>query len=97
MEWQGGNIMDINEVKKIVEMMPQVFDSHEFILKYIWEYASSYGNLIVKHRNVTTAHAEVGKFLLNKANELGIEKIGEKDSKDFFGNTAPCAQWKKVK
>ena len=87
--------MDIKEVKTIVDAMPQNFDSHEFILKFIWKYTSSYGHLLIKHGNVTTAHAEISKFLLNKTSELCIEKKGEINSKDLFGNIAPCAQWKK--
>lgn len=89
--------MDFNEVKTIVDAMAEEFDSHAFFLKFLEKCPSSYGHLLIKHGNVTTAHAEIGKFLLNNASGLGIaKKDKDNNSPNIFGNIAPCAQWEKT-
>ena len=89
--------MDIYEVQTIVDEMPQEFNSHKFILKYLEKCPRSYGCLLIKHEDVTAAHAEIGRFLLNKSCELRIEKSGMTGSNNIFGNIDQCAKWKKVK
>ncbi len=92
----GGSIMRLEEVREIVNRLESEFDSHKFIREFIFACTRSYGNLLVKHGNVTTAHAEIANFLRNHAEELSIEKIGEdKISKDIFGNDVPNANWRK--
>ena len=94
--------MEISVIKAVIDTMPQEFDSHDFIRKLIWEAPQTYGELLVKHENVTTAHAEISKYLLNYSGELGIEKatidnekLKERMSADIFGNIVPCAMWNK--
>lgn len=88
--------MILEEVRTVVDEMDEKFDSHEFIKAYILRFTKAYGSLLVKHENVTTAHAEISNYLRNHADELGIEKVGaEKISKDIFGNDAPNAEWRK--
>ena len=86
-----------DEIKIVVDMMDNNFDSHAFILKLLEEYPAVYGQLLIKHNNVTTAHAEISNFLRNHAMGLGIkEKENKAESKDIFGSTKPCAQWEKT-
>ena len=82
-------------VKVIVKDMNDEFDSHDFIKEFIWRHPKDYGELLIKHENVTRAHAEISNFLLNHANSLGIKKTKEDGSDDIFGHVTPCAEWKK--
>lgn len=86
-----------DEIKIVVDMMDNGFDSHAFILKLLEKRPAVYGQLLIKYNNVTNAHAEISNFLRNHAMELGIkEKENKAESKDIFGNTKPCAQWVKT-
>lgn len=85
------------EVKMVVNMMDDSFDSHAFILKLLEKRPAVYGQLLIKHNNVTTAHAKISNFLRYYAKELGIKEEENKvESKDIFGITKPCAQWGKT-
>jgi len=85
-------------IQNVVDMMESNFDSHAFILRLLRESPSVYGQLLIKHNNVTTAHAEISNFLRNLAKELGIkEKEHESESVDIFGIINPCALWERKK
>ena len=77
--------MDEKTVKAIVAV----------IKEFIWRHPKKYGELLIKHNNVTRAHAEISNFLLNHANSLEIEKTKEDGSDDIFGHVTPCAKWRK--
>lgn len=93
--------MDINIFESIIEELIQdsnTFDSHDVIKKIIWSEPVSYANLLIKHENVTNAHAEISNFLRNKSNDLHIEKVNcAHKSPDIFGNDVECALWKYIK
>lgn len=86
----------IQEIRSLLEKMPSVFDSHEFILNFIQYSPCSYGALLVAHNNVALAHAEISNFLRNNSAELGIAKTNEKESTDIFGKLTECAVWAKI-
>lgn len=88
--------MDITEAQYIVNLMHNTFDSHDFICEYIYRFPSSYGDLLVKHNNTTTAHAEIANFLRDNSSALNIRKTGDTESADIFRNIAPCASWEKL-
>ncbi len=87
--------MDEKTAKAIVADMNDEFDSHDFIKEFIWHHPKDYGELLIKHENVTRTHAEISNFLLNHANSLGIAKTREDVSDDIFGHVTPCAKWRK--
>ena len=87
----------ISNVQETIFKMKQFFDSHDFIRQFIWDCPKVYGNLLIKHGNVTTAHAEISNFLKNYASSLGIIENGDNESEDLFKNIKPCAQWEKMK
>lgn len=90
------NVLPLLRVQETISMMPQNFDSHDFIRKFIWKYPEIYGRLLIKHANVTTAHAEIGNYLRCHASELGINELPEKvESEDILRIICPCAQWEK--
>ena len=89
--------LTINNVKNLVDEMDNSFDSHAFILKLLERLPSVYGQLLIKHDNVTTAHAEISNFLRNNATDLHIKEEERKsESMDIFGIVNPCAQWQKT-
>ena len=80
----------------IVNDMKNEFDSHDFIKEFIWRNPTIYGNLLIKYDNVTRAHAEISRFLLDHSRTLMIEKVGEKDSDGIFDHSTSCANWRRV-
>ena len=81
----------INVIKKLSD----VFDSHEFIKWFIWKYPTEYAVILIKHNNVTRAHASMARFLKSKAKKLNIIQDGTTTSKDIFGNEVENACWRK--
>lgn len=88
--------MTIDEAISICDLLADVFDSHDFIREYIYQFPYSYGELLMKHNNVTTAHAEIANFLRNNSAELNIRKAGESETEDLFRHMVKCAIWKKI-
>lgn len=89
-------MITITEVRNVLDKMPTEFDSHMFILKFFQFHHQSYGELLAAHNNVASAHAEIAIFLRNNSAELRINKIGETESPDIFGNISECALWAKI-
>lgn len=89
-------MINLNEISNAIEKMPTVFDSHEFILRFLQFCPSSYGELLIAHNNVALVHAEIANFLRNNSTKLGINKTGERETTDIFGNPAECAVWTKL-
>lgn len=85
------------DVQTVIEMMPKQFDSHNFILQFIKESPEGYGRLLIKHKNVKTAHAEISNYLRNHASSLHIRENGKIESEDLFRIIQPCAQWERTK
>lgn len=88
--------MTLNEARNICSILKESFDSHDFISEYIFRFPSSYGDLLIKHNNVTTAHAEIANFLRLNSAQLHIRKTGEIESEDIFRHPVPCASWEKI-
>ena len=97
MEKEEEKGLPLLRVQETIGLMPQNFDSHDFIRKFIWEYPKIYGGLLIKHENVTTAHAEISNYLRYNASKLGIKELDEKtESEDIFKTKRPCAKWEKT-
>lgn len=87
--------MTIVEAKTIIELLGKQFDSHEFIRRFIYTYPSSYGKLLQKYNNVSTAHGEIANFLRRNAGELNIERLDKEESNNILGNESLNVQWGK--
>ena len=88
--------MGIENFREVIQQLGNEFDSHEFIEKYIWAFPADYGELLVKHNNVRTAHAEIANYLRYHAEELNIERLpGKSVDQDIFGNETENACGKK--
>ena len=88
--------MEVKQVRQVIDILGNEFDSHKFIREFILRCTGTYGELLIKHGNVTTAHAEIANYLRSHADELEIEKLrNDEISADIFGNDVTNTFWKK--
>ena len=82
---------------EVVKLLPKEFDSHEFIHKFIFNYPQRFGQLLIKHNNVTTAHGEIANYLRNNSCRLNIEQsLYKVYSNDIFGLQRFNTLWQKI-
>ena len=84
---------------KIVRMMDDEFDSHQFILALAQKYQKLYIHALYEHRGQNRpfhrVHMAIGKRL-KKRRDL-VEQIDSKPSSNIFGEQSKVAVWRKVK
>jgi hypothetical protein len=84
---------------EIVDMMPDEFDSHDFILKLAQGYQQIYVQALSEYANnnqpFQSVHGEIAKRL-KKRHDL-VKHIDDKPSKNIFGLINDAAVWRKVK
>ena len=86
----------------IIAQMAETFDSHEFILRLAHQNQTLYVEALYAyrrsvHRGAVAPFRVVHQILsqrLNAHRDL-VERIGDVDSEDIFGQIQRCAQWKK--
>ncbi|MEN6572371.1 MAG: hypothetical protein ABFD24_11050 [Anaerolineaceae bacterium] len=90
---------------EIVAMMPDPFDSHEFLLALAEHNQTEYVKALYAYKDSVNkenpspfqvVHMQVMKRL-NKHPELVKEIRKGVPSKDIFGNPQTCSEWQKVK
>ena len=87
--------MNIKQVERTIASLGDYFDSHAFIRKYMEKYPKSYAGFIAQHKTLKAAHAQIGKFLLNNAQQLNIENIGVIESLNVLMKPSDNTLWKK--
>lgn len=55
-----------------------------------------YGEFLVEHNNIKTAHAEISNFLRYNSERLGIIELDKVVSSNILGKPSECASWRKV-
>jgi len=84
---------------KIVRMMNDEFDSHQFILALAHKYQKLYIHALYEHRSQNRpfhrVHMAIAKRL-KKRRDL-VEQIDSKPSPNIFGEPSKVAIWRKVK
>lgn len=92
--------MNIVQCNTVIKDLKDDFDSHDFIRKFMEKFPAEYGELLKTHNNVNTAHAEIGRYLLENScdysEKLEIKQIGVVDSLNVFLNMTPNALWHKI-
>ncbi len=89
--------MNIQDVVHVIALLPNEFSSHQLIEKYIRELEADYiDRLNPENGSMRKLHGEIGRFLMNNSNRLGIEKIGISMDKNIKGYDSPNALWRKV-
>ena len=85
--------------EQVIALLPDTFDSHEFILKLAQEHQRLYVEALVEYadsdRPFQIAHGQMAKRL-HKFPNL-IAHAGERNSKDIFLQVNSAAVWQKVK
>ena len=83
---------------RIIDMMPNEFDSHEFILKLAHEHQRLYVQALIDYADneqpFKIVHGIIAKRLHNFP-EL-VTKIGEGSSEDIFRQVKSAAVWQKI-
>ena len=88
----------------IIAQMPAVFDSHQFILELAHHNQIEYIKALYAYRgalhNETPAPFQVVHRILsarlNHFSELVKPVRAHKTSRDIFGNTNTCSEWRKL-
>jgi len=84
---------------KIVRLMPDEFDSHEFILALARKHQKLYVHALFTRKNenlpFNRTHMAIGKRL--KRHKDLVEQIGNRNSPNIFGLESKVAVWRKVK
>lgn len=93
-------LKDLEDVfPKIVRLMPDEFDSHDFILVLARKHQKLYVQALFTRKNenlpFNRTHMAIGKRL--KRHKDLVEQVGNKYSKNIFGLESKVAVWRKVK
>lgn len=84
---------------KIVRLMPETFDSHDFILELAHKYQKLYIQALYEHRDQIRpfhrVHMAIAKRL-KKHSDL-VKQDGYTSSPNIFGRDNNVAVWQKVK
>ena len=84
--------------EQVIALMPDKFDSHDFILKLAQEHQRLYVRALVAYaeseRPFQIVHGQIAMRLLNFPNI--VTKIGEHNSKDIFLQKNSATIWQKV-
>ncbi|MDE6721517.1 MAG: hypothetical protein K2J84_05145 [Bacteroidaceae bacterium] len=88
--------MELKQAKQIINNLEDEFDSHAFIQKFIKEYPESYGELLGKYKNITTANSVIANYLRTNASKLSIARSETNTNSIYIcGNNVPNAVWRK--
>ena len=58
-------------------------------------YPKEYGEMLVNHENVASAHGEISSYLSKNAHDLNIKKIGSIRTLNVFLRASSNALWSK--
>lgn len=91
-----------DQYPSIIAMMENEFTSHEFILKFAQAHQTLYVKALYAYRN--TVHREQPAPFLMVHRELAnglassdlVERLGQVNSHDIFGQPNRCTKWCKV-
>lgn len=86
---------NIVAIQSIISQMPRPFDSHAFIQKLSREFEAQYVLLLTDYEEepFIKVHGQIGKFLSDNQERLGIRKNGKVLSQNIFGEQTENEQW----
>ena len=94
--------MNIVIAQAVINELPNDFDSHEFIQKFLTMYEKEYIELLHSYisakdgRIFRAAHAKIGDYLLQNSKQLNIEDTVRVKSMNIKGNNTENQKWAKV-
>ena len=90
-------MITFTEAEEVLRHLPNEFDSHAFIFKYIDLHENDYIDELAQNNgrdNVfRKVNAEIGRFLWNNSKRLHIEKVNRLPSPNIKGNNTENQNW----
>jgi hypothetical protein len=85
----------MGEINKIVNDLPNEFDSHEFIRKFTKRYQIGYVKSLSKYKRAPfkKVHAQIASFLSKNETSLNIKKTEKIRSPNIFGINEENQGW----
>jgi hypothetical protein len=84
--------------ERVIALMPNKFDTHEFILKLAQEHQQLYAKALIEHADnekpFQIVHSQIALRLLKFPNL--VTRVGDHISKDIFLQENIATQWQKV-
>lgn len=88
------------EAETLINKLNDEFDTHDFIVQLTKVFEREYVELLYEHKGHThifmSAHAEVGKFLVDNAKVLSIEKEIRENSENIKDYPSENQKWRKI-
>lgn len=81
---------------EIIALMPDQFDSHDFILKLAHRYQALYVQALAQYQNepFRAVHAELSRRIHNFKDHL-VNHLGPTQSENIFRELSEAAAWEK--
>jgi len=85
----------ISDIREIIEQMEKPFDTHAFIKKFARRFQVEYVGLLSQYSQepFEKVHNQIGKFLLEKKELLGIQPNSKVKSENIFGEKNENEKW----
>jgi hypothetical protein len=90
--------LTIDAAKIVIQSLPETFDSHNFIERFLLQYEDIYKSLFTQYDNdgVQKTHRLIGRFLVDNQEKLGIRKSEKVQSRNFHGNNTEVQCWTRI-
>ena len=75
------------------------FSSHDVIEKFAYLYESDYIDMLNEYKGddaFRKVHSQIGAFLSNNSNLVGIKKTGRSKNINIFGHDTEVQYWEKI-
>lgn len=89
--------LDVNEVKLVIDRMRDKFDAHDFIRIFAMTHPQEYWQYLLEHKDIHSAHSQIGRFLSDHAEELGISQRENVLSLNIYNDKTECSSWRRNK
>ena len=88
--------MQKEHFETVIAQMEPTFTSHAFMSMYESVYVGQLSGYSHAKAPFRTLHAQIGRYLAQHAEELGIRPSGPVPSKNIKGNETYCQNWEKL-
>jgi hypothetical protein len=87
-------------IPDIIELMPNPFNSHEFILKMAHQHQGAYIRALAQYADTVqpfaTVHGLLVKRMSQKFSDYVRRQLPDEASQDIFGQSESAAVWEKI-
>ena len=95
--------LDLNRARQIIDLLPDTFDSHDFIFEYLNRYERDYVKWLSEHLAQRTdtgifmgVNSEIARFLAQNSQALHISTSDTLvESRNIKNNISQNHQWRK--